>query len=84
MELVNGQVGQFSTIRALDPRNAALNYLSYSCRDGANQSEHDRCTSGPERPIPGIGLPTDDLAPRCICDHHRTVPVGQVLDVRFE
>lgn len=76
-ELVNRQPGQLPILavtRQPSKRDAVINFTSYSC----TEEEHWRCSISPLKPIPGRGLSSDDLAPRCVCDCHYTTPLGTV------
>jgi hypothetical protein len=85
VEMVNNQPGQLPTlavVRHPTRRDALIDFTSFSCTEG----EHWRCSISPSKPIPGRGLVSDDIAPRCVCDCHYTEALGTVnsVEVMYE
>ena len=84
VEMVNNQPGQsaFAVVRQPDRRDAIMNFTSFSCTEG----EHWRCSISPNKPMSGVGLRADDLAPKCVCDCHYTEPIGAInsMEILFQ
>jgi len=85
VEMMNNQPGQLpilAVMRKPSARDAVLNFTSFSCTEG----EHWRCGISPAKPIAGVGLPVDDIAPRCVCDCHYTEPIGAInsMEIIYE